>query len=56
MHIKYTSSDLTFILLEIQDAGLGIIPLSSIKKGFRPVTLHDHLSSPKDSKIYVNIE
>jgi hypothetical protein len=27
MHIKYTSDELTFILLEIQNAGVGIIPL-----------------------------
>lgn len=55
MNIKYTCAELSFVVVEIRDSGIGVIPLEYIRKGFRTVTLYDDDLSPKDSRILVNV-
>lgn len=55
MNIKYTCAELSFVMIEIRDAGIGVIPLEAIRKGFRTVTLYDNDLKPKDSRILVNV-
>lgn len=52
MKILYTREDLAFVVVEITGAGIGVIPLENIKKGYRFIELYDNELKKKDSKIF----
>jgi prephenate dehydratase len=55
MNIRLACDELAFLMIEIREAGVGIIPLENVRKGFRTVMLYDNLLETKDSKILVNV-
>lgn len=47
MRVKFRCDWLAFIVVSVKDAGVGVIPLESIQKGYRHLTLYDHEMYPK---------
>ena len=41
MTLRLTSTELGFIAIEVEDCGVGIIPIDGIRRGYRTVTLYD---------------
>jgi hypothetical protein len=52
MKIFYTYEEFAFVIVEIQGAGRGVIPLEAIKKGYRYIELCDSELKKKESKVF----
>lgn len=56
MIVKVTRPDLAFVAVQIEGAGIAVIPIEGIKHGYRYVTLCDNEFNLKDSRILFQVE